>query len=112
MKLYHNPRCGKSRDAKNYLVDNNIPHETVLYLKEGVSKEEILSILNSLNETPDKLVRTNEVLFKEKYSKTELNKENVIKMISENPILLERPILLKDQKAAIGRPLENIKNII
>ena len=112
MKLYHNPRCGKSRDAKNYLEDNNIPHKTVLYLKEGFSEMEILEILNKLTETPDKIVRTKENIFKDKYSKTELNKENVVKMILANPILLERPILVTKNLAAIGRPLDMIKKIL
>lgn len=112
MKLYHNPRCGKSRDAQNYLEENNISHETVLYLKDGISKQEIVEILDKLKETPDKIVRTKENIFKEKYSKTELNKENVVKMILENPILLERPILVTKNQAAIGRPLENIQKIL
>ena len=112
-KYYHNPRCSKSRQGLEVLEKRNVSFEIVEYLKSGISQSEFLDIIKKSGLKPlDGLVRTKESLFKELGLKgKDLTSKEWAKVISENPKLLERPILVTDRKAVIGRPPENFKNI-
>tara|TARA_B100000767_G_scaffold56209_1_gene51745 strand:- start:2221 stop:2541 length:321 start_codon:yes stop_codon:yes gene_type:complete len=106
MRLYHNPRCSKSRQAVAILLENSIEFEEYRYLDLGIAKED-LEILSALSG----IIRTNEAEYKS--DKFDVNDSNIItKKLVEIPKLLQRPILVKGGKAVIGRPPEEILNLI
>ena len=109
LRIIHNPRCRKSREALKLLQQKNIEPVIIEYLKTPLKKKQIEDILSYLNESDfNKIIRKNESIFKEKYKNKILSKSDLIQAIFEYPILLERPIVVKDKKAIIGRPPENI----
>ena len=113
-KLYHNPRCSKSRQAKTLLEDNNINFETILYLNTPLTEKELEFILNNLSVKPIFLVRTKEKLFKELNINLEhlVDKKFIAKLLVNYPKLMERPLLVSSNKAIIGRPPENFMELI
>ncbi len=102
--IYHNPRCSKSREALQLLIDRNENIDIVEYLKNPPSESELQSIVKKLKINPLQLVRVSETLFKEKYKDKVYSDEQWIKIMAENPVLIERPIVIKENKAVIGRP--------
>ena len=111
MKIYHNPRCSKSRETLKIILDNDIKPDIHLYLENPLSIEEIRYILKLLDTSPENIVRRNEDIYKTLDLKN-ANKDMLIKMIHENPILLERPIVISEKQAILGRPPENVKQLI
>ncbi len=106
MRLYHNPRCSKSRQAVALLTEQGIEFEEYRYLDLGIAQED-LEVLSSLNG----IIRTNEKEFKEQ--KFDLNDvEEIKKALITTPKLLQRPILVKANKAVIGRPPEDLKALM
>ena len=112
MKIYHNNRCSKSREGLEILKKSNQQFEIVNYLDTPPTIKELKEILKMLGITPIQLVRKNESIWKEKYKDKDLDTEAIIKAMVENPKLIERPIIVKNNKAVIGRPPENIKNLL
>lgn len=110
--IYHNARCSKSREACSILHENNIAFDMIEYLKNPLNQKEIKEILVKLNLKPQELIRKKEPLFIEKFASKEFTETQWIKILAENPILIERPILVKGNKAIIGRPVEKIKDIL
>jgi len=107
--ILHNPRCRKSRDAVNYLVDQQIPHTIIKYLETPPSKDELKDILEKLDGDPEIIVRKKEKLYQELGLKQKKLTENQwLDLLVENPVLIERPIVITETDAAIGRPLENV----
>ena len=111
MKIYHNPRCRKSRETLQLIEEKGIEPEIVEYLKEVPSEKEITDLLKKLDIPAEKLLRKGEAIFKEKYKGKELSEAEWIKAMHENPKLIERPIVVKDNKAVLGRPPENVKEL-
>ena len=112
IKIYHNPRCSKSRQGVELLENSGKQFEIVKYLENIPSKEELISIIEKLQIKPLELVRKNEAIWKENYKGKTLSDSEIVDAMIQNPKLIERPIVLNNTKAAIGRPLENIQNII
>ena len=112
MKIYHNPRCRKSRDSVNYLADKNIDFEIIDYLKERISENMMKSIIKKLNISAIELVRKNEKIWKDNFKGKELKEEEIISILCEEPKLIERPIIIWKNKAVIGRPKENIDKLL
>ena len=110
--IYHNPRCSKSREGLCFLEEQQIPHSVVKYLDEGLSIDELNKIIKILNITPIELVRTKEEIWKEKYKNKSLTDNEIIKIMSENPKLIERPIVTNENQGVIARPFSKIKEII
>ena len=108
MKIYHNPRCRKSREALNYLNDKGYEVEIVKYLEKKLSSKDISELLNKINLSPKELIRKNETIWKKKYSKMDLNEKELIDILSNNPILIERPIVEYKDSAVLARPIENL----
>ena len=108
IQILHNSRCSKSREALQYLEDQKIDFELINIIQNPLSKEEIASVLQKLGIKAEDLVRKSDALFKEKYAGQELNEEGWINVLVDNPTLIQRPIVVKDNKAVIGRPLENV----
>ena len=111
MEILHNPRCSKSRATLNIILENNIQPTIRLYLDDPLSIEEIRNLLIKLDATADQIVRKNEEIYK-KLNLKDSNQDLLIEKISKNPILLERPIVVKGKKAIIGRPPENVKKLL
>ncbi len=113
IKIYHNPRCSKSRQTLQLLEENGVQPEIIEYLKNSPSKDELISVLNSLGLSPRDLMRKGESIYKELNLKNnELSDEQLVNAMLENPILIERPIVLANGKAAIGRPPESVLDIL
>ncbi len=111
-EIYHNPRCGKSRDTLKILEEKSEPIEIVEYLKSTPSKEQLVAIIKMLGISPLQLIRKGEKIFKENYKGKNLSDDEWITVMLENPILIERPIVIKNGKAAIGRPPESVLEIL
>ena len=111
--IYHNPRCSKSRQTLALLEDNNIEPEIIEYLKTPPNKNTLKQLLKKLEISAAELLRKKESVFKELDLGEHLDNEN--KLLDEmiaNPVLIERPIVVINDKAVIGRPPENILDII
>lgn len=111
MEILHNPRCSKSRATLNIILENNIQPTIRLYLDDPLSIEEIRNLLIKLDTTADQIVRKNEEVYK-KLNLKDSDEDLLIENISKNPILLERPIVVKGAKAIIGRPPENVMKLL
>ena len=105
--LLHNPRCSKSRAAFTFLNDHSGDFEVREYLKYPLSLSEIKEIASKLAVPPIEFMRTKEVVFVEKNLKNK-SEEELLQAMVDHPILIERPILVLENKATVGRPLENI----
>jgi len=112
VKIWHNPRCSKSRNAAVLLEEKGVDAEVVKYLDSPPSKEEITEVLKMLGISARELMRTKEEIYTTLDLKNESDEEKLIDAMVANPKLIERPIVIKDGKAAIGRPIENIVNLL
>jgi arsenate reductase len=110
--IWHNPRCGKSRDGLKLLEEKGIDAEVVRYLDTPPTKEELAALLKMLGITARELMRTKEAIYKELDLKEVTDEEQLIEAMVNNPKLIERPIVIKEGKAAIGRPIENIIDLL
>ena len=111
--LFHNPRCSKSRATLELLQSKGIELMIIEYLKTPPDAETLKNILKLLGMTPRELMRKNEAAFKEAgLDDTNLSDDELVAAMIEHPILIERPILLANDKAAIGRPPENVLSIL
>ncbi len=108
IKIYHNVRCSKSRDVCTILKKKKVKAEVIEYLKTPPSPEEIKELLKMLGMKAEELVRKKEPLFIEKFAGKKFTNAQWIKILSKNPILIERPIIVKGDKAIIGRPPEKV----
>jgi arsenate reductase len=109
--IYHNPRCGKSRECLAYLEKSNKSFEIIKYLDNPISKKKLIEIITKLNIPAIELVRKKEKIWIEKYKEKKLTNEDVIHAIFENPIIMERPVVVNNDKAIIARPLNLIESI-
>ena len=111
--IYHNPRCSKSRQTLQLLQDNGVEPEIIEYLKTPPSAEELDDILQKLNMQPRDLMRKNEAEYKETgMNNDSLDRQALINGMVATPKLIERPIVLANGKAAVGRPPENVLTIL
>ncbi len=112
MKLYHNHKCSKSRASLELLTEKGIEFEIIEYLKTPLSKVELKGLLAKLKIPVKEIIRKGEAVFRENYAGKELVEEEWIDAIIEYPILLERPIIEIENKAVIGRPIENVIDLL
>lgn len=111
--IYHNPRCSKSRATLELLKSKGIEPTVIEYLKTPPSASELEDILAKLNMEPRDLMRKGEAVYKEAgLDNRALDRKALIAAMVENPILIERPVVLANEKAAIGRPPENVLKIL
>ena len=111
--IYHNPRCSKSRLTLELLKEKGINPDIILYLKTPPSENQLASILKKLNFRARDLLRKGEAEFKElKLSDSSKSEEDLIKAMINFPKLMERPIIINRDRAVIGRPPENVLEII
>lgn len=107
-KIYHNTRCGKSREGLAVLSNFTKEFEVIDYIKNPLTVAEIRTLLRQLNIKPIELVRTKEIIWKELTNTEVLNDDEIINALANYPKLIERPIVVKNNKAIIGRPTERI----
>jgi len=112
MKIYHNPRCSKSRQGLALLQEANVDLEIIEYLKTPLTKSDLEGLLKKLNIPAIELVRKNEAIWKEQFKNKDLSDNEIVEAMVAFPKLIERPIIEKGDKAVIGRPLENIMPLI
>ncbi|MEK6154229.1 arsenate reductase (glutaredoxin) [Flavobacteriaceae bacterium 3-367] len=112
IKIYHNPRCRKSREGLELLENCGQPFETIKYLEDVPTKEELQQVLGYLGLKPENLVRKNEAIWKEHYRGRLMTDDEVVEAMVKYPILIERPVIIKGNKAVIGRPKEKINEIL
>ena len=112
IKIYHNARCGKSREGLQILENSGKEFEIVKYLEQIPSKEELKSILQNLEIEPIDLIRQKEKIWIENFKGKKLSDQDIIQAMIDNPILIERPIVINGNKAIIGRPPQEIKKIL
>ena len=112
IKIYHNPRCSKSRMGVAFLEEYNKEFEIIKYLNDLLSVDELSEIIKTLDIKPVELVRKNEKIWKDNFKGKELSDEKIIEAMVENPRLIERPIVINNSKGVIGRPTENIASVI
>jgi arsenate reductase len=112
MKILHNPRCRKSREGLKILEDSGQDFTIVEYLKEPLTKEELTDVLSKLDMSAMDLVRKNEKEWKENFMGQEMSEEEVVAAMVAHPKLIERPIVISGDRAVVGRPPENINQLL
>ena len=113
IKIWHNPRCSKSRQALAILDETGAQKDIVKYLDESLSKEQIKELLTMLGfSSARELMRTKEAVYKELGLKDETDEEKLIEAMVEHPKLIERPIIIKGNKAIIARPPELVNEFL
>ncbi len=111
--IYHNPRCSKSRQALQLLRDRGIEPEIVEYLKTPPSADEIEALLAGLGMEPRALLRVKEAAYREAGMADEgLSRRALLDLMAANPVVIERPIVVSGDRAALGRPPENVLSIL
>lgn len=108
MRIYHNPRCSKSRNALQILEEHGITPELVHYLDTPPTREELLALLDKLGIPASELVRKGEEVFKNEFAGREMSEEAWLDAMLAHPQLMERPIIVAGDRAVIGRPPENV----
>lgn len=112
IQIYHNPRCGKSRECLLFLENSKKEFEVIKYLDTIPSFDELKIIITKLNIKPIELVRQKEKIWIENFKKTTMTDDEVIQAMISNPILIERPIVINGNAAVIARPLEKARTIL
>lgn len=111
LKIYHNPKCSKSRETLKLIEEANLPVDIVLYLETPPTFSELNTLLDLLKLEPEQITRKSEERYKELKISTNppVSREKWIELLIENPILIERPIVCDEVNAVLGRPPENVK---
>ncbi len=112
LTIYYNPRCNKSRQTLKIIEESGNKVETINYLNDPLNEEELKDLVDKLGLPVTYLVRKGEKLYKENYKSREISEEEWFKILAENPILIERPIVVKGDKAILGRPPENVESLL
>ena len=112
MKIYHNPRCRKSRETLQIIEASGNKVEIINYLENTPSEDELQEIVNKLNIPAENLLRKGESIFKENFKGKKLSENEWIQVMVKNPKLIERPIVVRGNKAILGRPPQNVKELL
>ena len=109
--IYHNPRCKKSRAGLEFLKTKTNDFTIVEYLKTPLTEEELSTLLMKLNKKPQEMIRTQEAVYKQNFKGKNFTDQEWIKIMIENPKLIKRPIVVRDNKAVWGDPAEEIEQL-
>lgn len=112
IQIYHNSRCSKSREGLQILEESGKDFEVIEYMKDKVSVNELKNLIKKLKIQPIDLVRKNETIWKENFKGKELSDQEILEAMAEFPNLIERPIVIHNGKAVIGRPPSLINDIL
>jgi arsenate reductase len=111
IKIYHNPRCRKSRAGLTHLETKKVEFEVIDYLKNPISEVELADLLMKLNKSPQDIIRTQEEIYKSNFKGKNFADEEWIKIMVEYPKLIHRPIVVRNYKAVLGQPPEEIDTL-
>lgn len=112
MKIYHNPRCRKSRETLQIIEEAGVEVEIVKYLENVPTESELKDVLSKLGIPAEKLIRKGEAIYKSDFKGKSLSEDEWIKAMVENPKLIERPIVIKGNEAVLGRPPQNVEELL
>jgi polyphosphate kinase len=112
MKIYHNPRCSKSREGLKYLEERGFEIEVIDYMKNGITPREIKEFLTKSGLKVTDIIRTTEELYKAQFKGKEFTTEEWIDILVKNPKLIQRPLVIKGTHAVLARPAEEIQKLI
>ena len=112
IRIYHNPRCRKSRAGLEYLSSKTQDFEIIDYLKNPLSLDELTSLFKKLDLEPSEMIRKQEQIFKDEFKGKDLSNEEWLKAMAEHPKLLHRPIVEKGDRALFAQPPETIDQIL
>lgn len=112
LKIYHNNRCSKSRQTLELLRQQGQEPEVVEYLKDTPTASELREVIGKLGLSPEQIVRKGEQVYKEQFAGKSMTDDEWLQALAENPILIERPIVVKGNKAVIGRPPERVLDLL
>ncbi len=112
LKFYHNPRCRTSRAALQYLRNKNIEVKVIDYFRVPFSEAELSDVLVRLNMKPKDIIRTQEALYKSDFRGRSFTDWEWVRILTENPRLIRRPIIVRDYKAVVGDTTENIDRLL
>ena len=110
--IWHNPRCSKSRQTLALLEDHGIEPEVRLYLEAPLSSEELTDVIAKLEIDPWALLRRGEAVFKELGLSKDSDTKTIIEAMCQHPILIERPVVIRGDGAALGRPPEAVLTLL
>lgn len=110
--IFHNPQCTKSRQALEEIKKSHYDIEVIEYLKNPLSQKEIKELLGKLNMEVTEIIRKEEAVYKEKFKGTDFTNEEWLGILESNPKLIQRPIVVLGEKATIGRPTENVIELL
>ena len=111
MKIYHNPRCSKSRQTLNLIKNKTKNYEIIEYLNEPLEFDDYKLIIEKMELKPINLLRIKETIWKEKYTGEVMSDNKIIESLVDNPQLMVRPIVTTKKQAIIGRPPDNVLNL-
>lgn len=109
--LYHNPRCSKSRATAELLTERGIDHDVVRYLDKPLDRDALAAICTALAIAPPDLIRTGETVYRETYGDRTLTTDEALDAMVAHPVLVQRPIVVRDMAARIGRPPELVLDL-
>ena len=112
IKVLHNNTCSKSRAILEHLDENNVPFEIIDFMETPLTELELKTLLKKLNTDIQGLIRKNDRIYQERYIGKNFSEDEWIKILVENPALIQRPILIKGSVAMVGRPIENVRFFI
>ncbi len=112
IKVLHNNTCSKSRAILEHLDENNVPFEIIDFMETPLTELELKTLLKKLNTDVQGLIRKNDRIYQERYMGKNFSEDEWIKILVENPALIQRPILIKGSVAMVGRPIENVRFFI
>jgi arsenate reductase len=112
IRIYHNPRCRKSRETLGIIRNQGYEPEIIEYLKDPPTVSELKNLLDKMNMKPEEIIRKGEDLFKSNFKGKNMSDEEWLKVLVKNPILIERPIVVSGDRVVLGRPPEKVREIL
>lgn len=110
--IYHNPRCRKSREALQLLEEKNIKFKVVKYLEQNFDKQSLRKVLDIIGKKPSDTLRKNEEIWKKQLNGKNIGEDEILELMIQYPKLIERPIIVHENKGVLARPLENLIDFI
>jgi arsenate reductase len=112
LQIFHNPRCGKSRDCLAFTTKSKHEFETINYLENPLTVAELKALIKKLKIKPIELIRQKESIWIENFKDKSLNNAQIIKALAKHPIFMQRPIVIDGDKAIIGREIDKLQNFL
>jgi arsenate reductase (glutaredoxin) len=112
LTIFYNPKCKKSREGLKYIKEKGIDAEVINYINDGISEQQIKDILKKLNLRPEDIVRKQEDIYRKELKGKNFNDIEWIKILSENPKLIQRPIVVARHKAVIAQPPNKVEELL